>query len=154
MLEQMQNLRSGKLDKVKNGSLFPLVRWLSGHQRNLPMCAECNRLLLSCKPRWLIHYLSLHLTKGNQRIKFPRATKFDNKKYDIMVQYLKQKYGWSKDEIEYNKKNIVQQLENNEWITEIANCAGWSDKERRVFGLKVDKDEKPEIRTNRSIFSF
>lgn len=137
MLNNLKLLQQGKWEEVKESMLYPLNRWISGHIENLPYTVWVNRNFFNSKPKWLLAFLSCKIKpKFN---KYPKPTKFDDKKFDLMSKSLKRVFGWSNRVIRLNKEIVLEKIDDKEFVEGMARKCGWDDKERRLFKLKVEK---------------
>lgn len=150
----MNNLRDGNIEDVENNMLYPLLRWSSGNKNTLHKIQEINSKFF-----WIPQDLSKIMLSSIAKyfppfMKYPKPTKFSNKKYEIIAEALKKKYNWSKKELLEQRAIMIELLNNQEYLQKLADDCGMEDKERRALKLKVNKVKKPVKKESKSLFDF
>jgi len=145
MIDTINHLKSGNLDQIDNGKLYPVNRWMSGDVNNLDTCKDIAQTLWKLPPNIQFKRLHKHLKKFDY-IKYPRPKKYDNKKLDVLKPYIKRIMKWSERDFNHNKHLVIQRMEMfNEHLNKIV---GFDKRECKILGLKYDvpkvKKEKPK----------
>ena len=97
MFESLKSLYHGDMENCKNNMLFPIMRWITGYDKNIPVVEKCNEYFFFVKPeviKSLLHY-------GIQKkfiTKYPKKQKLE---YSFMIkEYIKPILLYSKKEIQ------------------------------------------------------
>ena len=154
MLNALKCLKTGNVEDVNNSMLYPLLRWGSGNRNTLHLVQKVNGLFF-----WVPQELSkLMLSDVAGRfppfMRYPKPAKFSDKKYDVLAEVLKRKYGWSKRELLEQRAIIISLLGDSEYLRRLANESGMEDKELRKLGLKTTRVAKAKKRESRDLFNF
>lgn len=132
MLLNIKALRRGDLDSVDPRMLYPILRWLSGSEIELPWCSVVNKNFFWVPPEIIKGYIWSGLRDPSTFIKYPKAQKIvDNKVYNLKKDLLKQFYGWSEQEFTRNSSNI----DRVSWNV-ISDSLGVDNKTRKLLGLE------------------
>lgn len=147
ILNSMIEISNGNFDKSHNQYLYPIIRWNSGNDRygampNFDVAYMCNRYMFFVPPKMIMSYLNLGLkfnrdSMGNKCLflKYPKSTTKPNKKYDIIVKYLKHLYSWGQNDIEQNHKLIMSLLDDKVFLDWLNSKVGFEKDELKVLGL-------------------
>jgi len=156
MLDAMKSLAKGNTDEVKNSLLYPLVRWSSSSKSTLHSIQDINFYFY-----WIPQdFTKLMLSKVRQVqpsfMRYPKSTKYDNKKYDIIAEILKHKHNWSKRELSEQKGLIISLLDDTNAIKQLGTDYGLQKKEMKILGFKLEKIKKPKVLSpnSKSLFDF
>lgn len=144
MINNLRALQEGKLDEVENGMLYPLLRWCSGSEANLPHCSLVNKYLFFIPSEISKGFLSLGL-KYRGMLKYPKSKIEEDEKYRIVKDYVKSIYGWSEMECRKNKRIIEILLNSSSFINELCRLCGFDASERKMFGLDIIRKDANEI---------
>jgi hypothetical protein len=138
MLNSFKALRMGDLDSVDPKMLYPLLRWCSGSQIDLPWCAEVNKTFFWLPPEVAKGYISIGLRDGTPYIKYPKATKKDDDKtFDLKKVLCKRYFGWSEQEF-WRNASVIDHVD----FSVVADALGVEDKERKLLGIMPTKKSK------------
>ncbi len=143
---------SDEFKKVLNGEtpneefLVPLMRWLSGDERNIEAIQDVNKKFTYVNRKILISEVTLK-NSVKHFIKFPKVLKDDPKLrffYNDLCSYL----GWTTRELKTN----FDVIDINSLKEEIAIAYGYDNNQRRLLGVKqleVLKNAKRGRKTGR-----
>ena len=135
------------LNEVQDSWIIPYLLRLRGREKHLPYISKLNRMVFGCPPKFLHAQLFFSISP-DPWVATPKATKFDEKKLDIVKPYLKNIYGWSENEFNSNKKRIIKLLNNKEFLNDLNNHVSFDKKEAKVLGIEYVK-YKPKPRKER-----
>ena len=155
MLEAMKRLQQMKIEDGDENFIYPLMKWASSDERNIDIVNFINERFFYCDKRILVKCLSLGL-KYRGYMKYPKPNKFDNEKFNIIVNLLKRKYFLSNSDIESARKVIINMINDKNELEKLANDFGLDNKERKKLGLKSLKFEKKikEKKKTKSLLDF
>ena len=144
----MINLQKEKIEEIDEQKLFPLMRWLSGDEANIPVVSDINRKFMYSNKTLLLRELSyrcknkLTTNKSGQvfyPVKYPKATKYDEQQLEILKNCFKKYYKIGEKDVLYIVPSLLQILQNKDMLQEVADTFGLDNKERKQLGLRQIK---------------
>jgi len=144
LMDDMNDLRLGNLEKVKSSQIFVLLRWFSGSLKNLEICSKVAYYFFSINHDILKRMLFLGVDKNETFIKYPKKSK-DTDKIKVIKKYLKKYYGWSDREFYLNIVEVKRFLENKEKLNEFAIKCALDKKESKILEIEYKTFKKPKV---------
>ena len=148
MLNAIKNLDKGNIESIDENMLYGLMTWKTGFSNNFGICMYINQNFYFVNKQILLGFLSLKVCKGI--CKYPKSTKVNTDKYDLIVSYLINHYNYGKNDIESLKPIIYHILSTKSELEQFALEFGLDNKERKKLGLDVLKFTIPKIQKNTS----
>ena len=141
-------LQNRSVEGINENLLFPLMRWMSGYEKNIPICREINRNFFYVDKKILLGLLAL-TNYSKQYIKYPKAKKFDNKKFDLVANHIKNYYKLSSREIIEHRKIIEKFISSQKWLTSFSNLMGLDNKDRKLLKVDILKFDKKKMKVSK-----
>jgi hypothetical protein len=137
-----------EFDKVDENLVFPLSVWLSSYDINAPISQKLNRSIFYIDKK-VAKSILFNCIRIRPFLPYPKATKDENKKIELIQKYLVEEYNFGKSDLSSMHKIISNMINSKEFVEEFSYRYGLDNSERKILGLKplqFDKKlmEKPK----------
>jgi len=122
-------------DKVDENLVYPLSVWLSNYEKNSLMSQKLNRCIFYVDKK-VAKSILLNCLNIRPYLPYPKETKVDNKKLELIHKYLIDEYKFGKSDLSSMHKVIIQMMNSKEFVEEFCSRYGLDNAERKTLGLK------------------
>jgi len=141
IFESLKNLYSGKIEECKNHMLFPILRWTTGHTKNIEIANLANKYFFYVKPEIIksILYYGLPIKYVSR---YPKKIKPDN---SFVFKYIQEYFNYSYKELNFLIPILNLKLENKEFKIKLSQFFGLDKKENKQLGIDYKYFDKTKI---------
>jgi len=143
---------SNYLLNFEDGWLFPYISRLRGREKHLRYINSVNRMVFGCPPK-LLHSILFYSIDPDPWVSSPKATKFDEKKLEVVKPYIKSLFDWSERDFNEHKKLIDNFLKDENFLKKLNEHVSLEKKEAKELGLEFVK-YKPKPKPKESSISL